>query len=347
MRWIEPKYSKKRIKKAGSILVHSDISSEEYAAELPVLQNWRSSHAFPMQVMLDFLRKNALRIDKKANAVQRLKRTDSIKAKLEKEKGMSLARMEDIAGCRVVLSDVRFVNRLYEMLSRSRTKNILHRERDYLSQPKGSGYRGIHLIYRYNGRKEAFRGMATELQLRSQIQHSWATSVEVFGTFTKQALKASIGTEDWLRAFKVISVELARMEGYEPPEAYNNVDTFSEMKILVEQLSFFEHLAAFKVATKAISEHTDGAGYYIVKLELENRLVSYAHFQKNRIDDATEFYNREEEKHSGNNQVDIVMVSANSVADLRRAYPNYFMDTSVFESNLANAYNRKNLTNGS
>ena len=345
MKWIEPKHSKKQVRKAGEHLVSADLESDDFENSVPIFHNWRSAHAFPMQVMLDFLRKNALRIDKSAVAVQRLKRANSIFDKLFREKGMSLSRMEDIAGCRVVLSDVRYVFKLHQLIRKSRTKNILHRERDYLSAPKSSGYRGIHLVYRYNGQKVPFQGMAVELQLRSRIQHSWATSVEVFGTYTRQALKASVGTAEWLEAFRLISVELARLEDCPVPEEYGDVDTFTEMDNLIKKLNLFERLGAFKVATKALTEgNVGGAGYYIMRLDLDEQVVQYRYFRKNRLDEATEFYNELEEEHKGNSQVDIVMVSANSVNELKRAYPNYFVDTSAFEKYLKQVYaSKKNL----
>ena len=99
--------------------------------------------------------------------------------------------MEDIAGCRAVVDSIDNVRDVYKSLKKSRTKNILVRERDYISKPKESGYRGVHLVFKYNCRKKEYHGMAVELQIRSKIQHSWATAVEIVGTFTKQALKAS------------------------------------------------------------------------------------------------------------------------------------------------------------
>ena len=346
MRWIEPAHSKKQVQRAGDNLLNYDAESAEFEAAIPIFYNWRSAHAFPMQIMLDLLRKHAIKIDKQAIAVQRLKRVQSIFAKLLREKGMSLARMEDIAGCRVVMSDVRYVIRLQHALKKSRTKNILHRERDYLANPKQSGYRGVHLIYKYNGRKTAFNGMAVELQIRSRIQHSWATAVEVFGTYTRQALKASAGEEEWLKAFKSISVELAKLEDCPIPMEYENTDTFSEMKNVIEELNVFDRLLAFKVATKAITENKDGvAGYFIVVLDLEERMVRYSQYRKNQLDQATEHYNRLEEQGKNNPLLDVVMVSANSVSDLKRAYPNYFVDTSAFEKYLRLIYGKYQLQN--
>ena len=60
---------------------------------------------------------------------------------------MSLSRMEDIAGCRAVVENENFVKRVSNSLKKSRTKNILARERNYIETPKPSGYRGIHLVF--------------------------------------------------------------------------------------------------------------------------------------------------------------------------------------------------------
>lgn len=339
MKWIEPKYSKKKVKKAGNHLVKSDIDSDCFKQSIPVFQNWRSSHAFPMQIMLDLLRRNAIRIDKSAIAVQRLKRVSSIFGKLVREKGMSLSRMEDIAGCRVVVSNVHHVNKIHILLKKSRTKNILHRERNYVSYPKESGYRGIHLIFKYNGGKEKYHGMAVELQIRSKIQHSWATAVEVIGAYTKQALKASSGDTKWLEVFKLISVEFSKLEGCPIDERLNGINTFENMKHHIDELSMLQRLGAFKVATKALTQNKEnGAGYFIVLLDLDERLVSYSRFGKSQLDKATTFYNEQENIHKNNLNKDVVMVSAGSVRDLKRAYPNYFADTSLFEKNLIKVY---------
>jgi len=110
MKWIEPKYSKESVKKAGWSILESDIDSKEFRQSAEIFHNWRAAHAFPMQIMLDLLRKNAIRVDKNALAVQRLKRVQSIVQKLSRESNMSLSRMEDIGGCRVVVTNSRNVS---------------------------------------------------------------------------------------------------------------------------------------------------------------------------------------------------------------------------------------------
>src|SRR5690606_15240116 len=108
--------------------------------------------------------------------VQRLKRTPSIVGKLKRIEGMKLHRMQDIGGCRSVLEDVSKVRTLRDSLVNSRTRNKLHREDDYITTPKSSGYRGVHLVYKYNGQKSAYQDYFVEIQIRSKVQHAWATA---------------------------------------------------------------------------------------------------------------------------------------------------------------------------
>lgn len=336
MNWIEPKFSREKVRQAGKALIKSNVKSKEFKEAVPVLHNWRSAHAFPMQIMLDLLRKNAIRIDKRALAVQRLKRASSILQKLYREEGMSLSRMEDIAGCRAVVDNSLYVNRLHESLKKSRTKNILHRERNYIENPKESGYRGIHLVFKYNGGKESYKNLTAELQLRSKIQHSWATAVEVVGTFTKQALKASSGEAIWLNFFKYASVEFSKLEKTTIDSRYDGVDTLSKLKEYIDELGLHKRLSAFKVAVDKLStESGSGAGYYILLLDLEKRMLSFNRFPKSELSEATNFYDQEEEKHRTDNTKDLVLVSATSLRDLKKGYPNYFSDTENFEKYLA------------
>ena len=50
---------------------------------------------------------------------------------------------------------------------------------DYITTPKDSGYRGVHLIYRYySDKNETFNGLKIEVQIRTALQHAWATAVD-------------------------------------------------------------------------------------------------------------------------------------------------------------------------
>lgn len=233
-------------------MISDDFDIDQYLESFEVLSNWRSSHEYPIQSMLGYFRKKAFEIDKDAIIVRRLKRTPSILAKLKREDGMKLDRIEDIGGCRIVVSSLQKVYHVREAIVSGRTRNLLRRERDYIKQPKDSGYRGIHLIYRYNGSKIQFSNHSVELQIRSKVQHSWATAVEVVGTFTGQALKASQGHEKWLTFFKLASHAFVDIEN---KRLSSNADS-QERKDLIEyidKLGVLAKLRAFAVSTKHLS----------------------------------------------------------------------------------------------
>lgn len=48
-------------------------------------------------------------------------------------------------------------------------------------------------------------------------------------------------------------------------------------------------------------------------------------------------YSTAERKTEGNPEIDVVLVSADSITSLRRAYPNYFLDTTAFLESLQEA----------
>ena len=62
---------------------------------------------------------------------------------------MELARMQDIGGLRAVVSTLKQLEALHKNYKEVLFQHELVSERDYLSKPKQSGYRSIHLVYRY------------------------------------------------------------------------------------------------------------------------------------------------------------------------------------------------------
>lgn len=193
MEWKSPEYSKTQIIKAGKIIKNSVSNLEECQMALNAIDNWRASHAFPLQVIYCHLKR---KYDKPGFIVaQRLKRLASIVKKLEREPTMNLWTMQDLGGCRVIVPTINDVYEVAENYNHSRVRHILKREYDYIKQPKFSGYRSYHLVYQYQSdTKETYnRNMLIEIQIRTYLQHLWATALETMGLFTNQALKASHG----------------------------------------------------------------------------------------------------------------------------------------------------------
>jgi hypothetical protein len=59
------------------------------------------------------------------------------------------------------------------------------------------------MVYKFRGSGEeaVYNGRRVEVQVRTQLQHSWATAVEAVGLFRREDLKAGRGDLDWLRLF--------------------------------------------------------------------------------------------------------------------------------------------------
>ena len=62
-----------------------------------------------------------------------------------------------------------------------------------------------------NQRFQEFNGLRVEVQIRSKLQHFWATAIETVDFFTRQAIKSSEGHPDWVDFFKLVSSAFAKM----------------------------------------------------------------------------------------------------------------------------------------
>ena len=105
---------------------------------------------------------------------------------------MQLTTMQDIGGVRAILSKVSDVYNLAgEYKTKSRFAHELINEYDYVQHPRDSdGYRSLHLIYKYrNSQHPGFDGLRLELQIRTKLQHTWATAVETMDTLLESVLK--------------------------------------------------------------------------------------------------------------------------------------------------------------
>src|SRR5439155_18826770 len=151
------------------------------------------------------LTEKAQRIEPKPLIAQRIKRLPAIRLKLERLTRLKLSKLQDIGGCRAVVLTSQRVQQLVKLYEASRAQHELDHISDYLAKPKEDGYRGVHLIYRFQSEKyQSHCGLKIEIQLRSKLQHAWATAVETVGIFTGHVLKSSQGPEDWLRFFALM-----------------------------------------------------------------------------------------------------------------------------------------------
>lgn len=318
---LQKPYSKKQIDRAGKIIANKDVSQEEINQAFAILNSWRAAHVSPLNTIADTLISN----NSNAIVVQRLKRLDSIIEKLRRFPQMNLSKMQDLGGCRVILDNIQQVYQsiiYYEPPNKSFT---LKKENDYILNPKASGYRSYHMVYQSND------SLLVEIQFRTYLQHLWATALETMSICMGTNLKSGIGKKDVLRFFVLVSSLFALKEGTPvcPDTSNNPKELIAEIKEIDNRLHILEKLSTMSAEC---NPSNNSKGYYIMKLDTLTHKLETTYFPMNQAQEAVQLYN-----HIESLQIPIlntVLVSASSFGTLTRAYPNYFLDTHQFITNL-------------
>jgi len=331
MALVKPENSKKAVGRAGEALLKNQLAKEELNNDaLDILNNWRLSHSYPLDKLVDILEKSTNKVDTKYLIAQRIKRVPSIVGKLERFPQMRLSRMQDLGGCRSVVSSVENVYSVVEELKSGRFLHKLKNEKDYISNPKESGYRGYHLVYAFQNKKfPELNGLQIEMQIRTGIQHSWATAIEVIGAFTAQSLKSSLGNINWLEFFQLVS------DCFYGLESKDNIkcDT-TKVKEMVRDLNVVSFLNACAITVNHDASQKEKAAYYLMELKPSENLITVTNFHHSQLKMAGDQYLQREKDLKDVVGSEVALVSTNELDNLRNAYPNYFADTKTFMNNL-------------
>ena len=170
-----------------------------------------------------------------------------------------------------------------------------------------------------------------EIQLRSKIQHAWATALEIVDTFTKQALKSSRGKQDWLDFFIYAAAQFSKLEKRPMGKIPEGVDSLSELKRLEKKLNVVARLNAFAVSADHIMQKKDGkTDYFLLELTDHARKIAVTQYATSEFERATQQYLEKEKQAKIDASYDVVLVAASSMHALKNAYPNYFADSKDF-----------------
>jgi hypothetical protein len=246
--------------------------------------------------------------------------------------------MQDIRGLRAILETPEQARTLAASLINVTQKfQLVGSPDDYIAHPKRSGYRSIHQVYRYVADADEdpkLNGMTFEVQFRSRLQHAWATTNEVVGTFRREELKSGIGDPDWLRFFSLAGAVIARSEGGTigkyVPQDLASLD--ADFRSLRDKLNVFERISSYNV-THDVTQNGRApadARFFVLMFDLAHRHISYAAFGPLEFAAAASRYLEAENAHMSDSNYDNVLVSVDSLAQLRDAYPNYYADTGAF-----------------
>ena len=217
--------SRKAVDRAG------EMARDYWAATLllsPVVEDaftvawtFRAEFQRPLTKVVMGLRSFTHTEEVAAFVAQRLKRMPTILDKLTRHPMMKLSRMQDIGGCRVIVEAGR-----YDQIDLIRARMVLRdwkiiEEYDYVTAPKPSGYRAIHVVVRRDDR-------LIEIQLRTAAQHRWAETVERLGSQTGFDLKDGDGPKELLLYLERAGYGTALMEAGETlPDGF--IEEFAEL----------------------------------------------------------------------------------------------------------------------
>lgn len=334
MSYTVPNFTRKQISRAGATLIAEDVDPRALADALALINHWRACHAYPINTFQATLRWRLRKVCNTGLVATRMKRLPSIIKKLQNNDGMQLARMQDIGGLRAIVDTVAQVNKLHEIYTDGSLAHELVGIDDYIQKPKASGYRSLHLIYKYeNNLAPAYKGLCLELQIRTRLQHAWATAVETIGSFLNQALKSNEGPEVWLDYFRVVGSAFSLIEKCPVADQFIGQTPAAIFKRCVEleaQLDVRRKLNAFAVAANAITSSNAGGNFHLIVLDAIERSVTIRSFGRKRLDVANAEYARAEETAANHPDMQTVLVTTGSIDSLRKAYPNYFLDTKQF-----------------
>ncbi len=356
MAWEKLKYAKSQINDAGKILANDNSPEEEKGRALEILNNWRAVHSYPMHIFQMRLKNKSQKIDKNSLTAQRLKRVPAIIYKLQRKyhghnPSMKLYQIQDIGGCRAVLSSVSQVRKLYE---EDYLKGDLKHKRvglkDYITNPKEDGYRGIHIIYKYNSdkqRKKEYNGLLIEIQIRSKLQHLWATAIETVDFFTRQAIKSNEGHPDWMDFFKLVGSAFAKMENCPvvPTTPEDEKELYSKIKEKEKELKVISKMSGWTSAMNYFKQEIEAKNkkrvqFFLLELDIVGEKLNIKSYTKEEEHTAINDYSTLEKRHSGRKDYDVVLVGVDTANDLEKAYPNYFVDTREFLSYLQKITNK-------
>lgn len=335
------------VRRAGQIiggdLLWTPETEQQIREAFSIANEWRDSHAHPMRSLHHTLRSHIRLRGLDGLTAARLKRMNAIRGKLRRMRGrrrpLGLETFQDLGGCRAIMSSVQDAKVLVGAL-KDRCRHVLWDEDDYIHEARQTGYRSHHLKYEYRGTgdRRVFNGRRIEVQIRTDLQHSWATAVEAVGLFRGEELKSGKGSAEWLRLFALMSAEFAEAEGCDPAKGMaDRAVRIKELKDLAGHLGAVRILDNMSTAffwTLDAVEASGKADYYLIEYERETRQVKVTPKFQSRF--AVKSYEEAEiiDNLTGKDTSDVVLVEGVKLENLKRAYPNYFGDVQLFKMQL-------------
>ena len=297
---------------------------------------WRACHAAPINTFKATLHDTVRHKYPNTLVAQRLKRLGTIIDKLNREPTMQLTTMQDIGGLRAVVQSNTHIYKLVEEYRAKKFSHELKAVNDYIQSPKKDGYRGVHLVYKYKkfkNRNSDYDDLLLELQIRTNLQHLWATAVETMGKVLDEPLKfiKRKGDKQWEDFFKVASAAFAQKEGTSSVpgfEGLNKKQTYQALATAEQKLNALMKMRSLH----RVEELFGGKGHYYHLLLLhtgDNPVIEVHSYRRTEAKKASVDYAKAEARAAKGEKIDPVLVAVGT-KELRAAYPSYFLNVDEF-----------------
>lgn len=336
------------IRKIGEKLREGIELTEEEKLEF---DNFREAHNIIIKLFTIELKK--VNFSKQHLTASRNKRIETIISKLCRPEKPKLDRIHDIAGTRIIFENIKSLEDYIDILENTELVNFKEKINEdknrynYIKNPKSDGYRSIHKVFYYSSNIPYFtlneksfnlENKKIELQLRTRLQHIWATTVEIYDIINKSNIKT--GTHNKLETkeglfFKKCSLVFEGIESNDVEKIKININEIFRDKDLVE---IYNRLKGIKNIKNIQLPKTLGSDeVFILITDLNKGKTTFFTtdpIEKNDKQDTfliNASYRRLEEKNTKGEYI-LLLLTLGDIKKLKNVYPNYFLNTNKFIS---------------
>jgi len=336
------------IRKIGEKLREGIELTEEEKLEF---DNFREAHNIIIKLFTIELKK--VNFSKRHLTASRNKRIETIISKLCRPEKPKLDRIHDIAGTRIIFENIKSLEDYIDILENTELVNFKEKINEdknrynYIKNPKSDGYRSIHKVFYYssnipystlNEKSFNLENKKIELQLRTRLQHIWATTVEIYDIINKSNIKT--GTHNKLETkeglfFKKCSLVFEGIESNDVEKIKININEIFRDKDLVE---IYNRLKGIKNIKNIQLPKTLGSDeVFILITDLNKGKTTFFTtdpIEKNDKQDTfliNASYRRLEEKNTKGEYI-LLLLTLGDIKKLKNVYPNYFLNTNEFIS---------------
>jgi ppGpp synthetase/RelA/SpoT-type nucleotidyltranferase len=318
--------SKSKVDKAGQALAKGVARSEEELVELEgVFDDYRKSHLKPLTDLTIELQRWLTEYGTKYYIAQRLKRKPQIVRKLNRLH-VRLSQLQDIGGCRIIVADNRDVDRLQKFLAQKLSATTSLKTTDYRAKGRDdTGYRALHLLFTRDG-------LSLELQVRSQVQHYWAESIERTSVVYGHHLKEKEGDPRVIDYFKALSDIFYEIESGRQPAPKSKIE-IDRLRVATEQIivasdtnkvfDSFVNEDVIKTLTEIESKRV-GFNNWIMVFNWNTGSFTTWDIIDRDPDAAAAKYGEYERQFPAHQGFEVVMIGSSDVATVRQTHSHYF-----------------------